>query len=197
MASFDDSIYSALETMAGANEILDIDLVQINAYINGPVFAYKSEENINFYAKIISSPIDLKLTLQENFEKVEQAWSILVREDPGRAPTQNALFAAMRTKLKNNPRLKELITTFIKQENITELNATFKDFKNFVLNDYRKCSHDPLTSHLVFVGDKDYNPETIQKRNQFYHPLGASTTNEDPNESLALSAKSKEKIVSD
>ena len=69
MASFDDSIYTALETMAGANDILDIDLPQICSYINGPTFAYKSEENISFYEKIISSPVDLNLTLQENFEK--------------------------------------------------------------------------------------------------------------------------------
>ena len=185
MASFDDSIYSALETMAGANDILDIDLVQINAYINGPVFAYKSEENINFYAKILSSPIDLKLTLQENFEKVEQAWSILVREAPDRAPTQNALFAIMRTKLETNPRLKESITMFIKQANVTELNATYENFKNFVLNDYQKCSHDPSTLHLAFVGDKDYNPESIQTQTQY--PYGLAMVKPD-DEGLAFAA---------
>ena len=67
-----------------------------------------------------------------------------MREAPSRAPTtQNSIFAAMRTKLETNPRLKESITLFIKQENITELNKTFEDFKNFILNDYCKCSHDP------------------------------------------------------
>ena len=47
------------------------------------------------------------------------------------------------------------------------------------------------------MGDKNHNPNPIQKINNFYHALGALTTDDDPNESLVLSAKTKEIIVSE
>jgi len=192
MASFDDSIYTALETMAGANDILDIDLPQICSYINGPTFAYKSEENISFYEKIISSPVDLNLTLQENFEKVENAWAIIKDEAPSRAPTQNAMFAIMKAKLLINPRVKTSINAFMKEENITALDATFDAFKEFILNDYRKTDHDSNTSHQAFAGDTDYIP---LKHNRFHHALGAAATDSEPEEPTALAAKANERIV--
>jgi hypothetical protein len=103
MASFDDSIYSVLKSMAGVNNILTIDLVQINAYINGPAFSNKTETNVVHYLDIITAPLNLDKTLQQNFESVDFAWKILVNQAPSRAPTENALFALMKTKLETNP----------------------------------------------------------------------------------------------
>ena len=46
MASFDDTIYSHFLSLAGAGDILDVTLVQMFAYIHGPAFEVKTEENI-------------------------------------------------------------------------------------------------------------------------------------------------------
>lgn len=99
IGSFDDEIFSHLKTMAGSNNILDLDLVSINGYINGPTFAIKTDKNVEAYMQVIKSPLDLTKTLQQNFDQVELGWNILKREAPSRSPTSNALFAIMRTKL--------------------------------------------------------------------------------------------------
>jgi len=195
MASFDDSIYSVLKSMAGTNNILTIDLVQINQYINGPAFANKTETNVVHYLDIITAPLDLDKTLQQNFESVDFAWKILVNQAPSRAPTENALFALMKTKLETNPRLLNSVERYIKSPGVTALNATFAGLKNFVIVDYPTCFQDRSHARLAFLEDKDYDPN-LKLLNKRIYPVGAATESFDPNETLALAAKASLKTIS-
>jgi len=195
MASFDDSIYSVLKSMAGTNNILTIDLVQINQYINGPAFANKTETNVVHYLDIITAPLDLDKTLQQNFESVDFAWKILVNQAPSRAPTENALFALMKTKLETNPRLLNSVERYIKSPGVTALNATFAGLKNFVIVDYPTCFQNRSHARLAFLEDKDYDPN-LKLLNKRIYPVGAATESFDPNETLALAAKASLKTIS-
>jgi hypothetical protein len=195
MASFDDSIYSVLKSMAGVNNILTIDLVQINAYINGPAFSNKTETNVVHYLDIITAPLNLDKTLQQNFQSVDFAWKILVNQAPSRAPTENALFALMKTKLETNPRLLNSVERYIKSPGVTALNATFAGLKNFVIADYPTCFQDRSHAHLAFLEDKDYDPN-LKLLNKRIYPVGAATESIDPNETLALAAKASLKTIS-
>ena len=195
MASFDDSIYSVLKSMAGANNILTIDLVQINAYINGPAFSNKTETNVVHYLDIINAPLDIDKTLQQNFESVEFAWKILINQAPSRAPTENALFALMKTKLETNPRLLNSIERYVKSPGITALNATFVGLKNFVIEDYPTCFQDRIHAHLAFLEDKDYDPMQRLLNKRIY-PVGAASESINPDETLALAAKASQKTIS-
>jgi hypothetical protein len=171
MASFDDSIYSVLKSMAGVNNILTIDLVQINAYINGPAFSNKTETNVVHYLDIITAPLDLDETLQQNFESVEFAWKILVNQALSRAPTENALLALMKTKLETNPRLLNSVERYVKSPGVTALNATFVGLKDFVIADYPTCFQDRSHAHLAFLEDKDYDPtlRLMHHNKKYYH----------------------------
>ena len=195
MASFDDSIYSVIKSMAGVNNILTIDLVQINAYINGPAFSYKTETNVEYYSDKTIFPMNFDQTLQQNFESVEHAWNILKNQAPTRAPTTNALFASIRKKMETNPRLVRSIEAYMKSPGITELNATFNGLKNFVIADYPTCFQDRTNAHLAFLEDKDYDPALRMLAKRPY-PLGASASGTDPDDALALAAKAQFKTIS-
>ena len=192
MASFDDSIYSEFKTLAGTNNILTIDLVQINTYINGPAFSNKSEANIKHYLDKIEAPLNYEQTLNQNFASVEHAWRLLQREAPTRAPTDNALFALMKSKLESNPRLLDSIESYVKSPGVNDLNATFTNLKTFVLTDYPTCFQDRSTIRFAFLDDKDYDP-TLNLNNRNFHPLGAAAEVSIPNEAIALAARVDEK----
>ena len=195
MASFDDEIYSHLKTMAGASDILNIDLVTINTYINGPDFADITDKNIKHYLNILEGDWDLSKSLQQNFEIVELAWKTLSREAKDHAPSSNTLCTIMKDKMLSNPRLLKPLENFKMLEGVTDLNATFERLKDFVIRNYRNCIHDPNNARFAFDGDKDYDP-TLRMFAKRPYPLGASASVTNPDEILALAANSQFKTIS-
>jgi hypothetical protein len=186
VASVDDSTYGHLLTLS--EDIVDVTLVQIMEYILGPAFATKSEDNTEFYLTIVSAPFDHSLSLLQNFERMEQASSMLRREATSRAKSDNDLYATAKKKCDLNPRLDRSIEAFLRVPGINELTATFPVFKEFIVDDYPKTTQRG-TGHLAYFEDKDHTATKPAPKG--YHPLGAATgADPDPDGALALAAKS-------
>jgi len=199
IASVDDSIYSHLLTLS--DDIMDVTLVQIMDYILGAAFATKSEDNIEHYLSIVNAPFDHSISLLQNFERMEQASSMLRKEATSRAKSDNDLYAIAKKKCEKNPRLDKSIEAFLRLPGMTELTATFVLFKEFIVSDYPKTiQHD--TGHLAYFEDKDHaatkHAPATNPAPKRYHPLGAAAdADPEPDGALALAAKAGGKYVSE
>ena len=194
MGSFDDTIYSHFLAMAGANDVLDISLVQIFQYIFGPAFETKTEENIMHYMNIINAPLDLDKTLLQNFETVEQAHKVLESEAPTRAMTTNTLCAVMKSKLMSNSRLFKAIEHYYQSDGITELTATFEGLRDSVVRFYPLCIQPANLSHLALACDADHH--TRRPAGKRVH-LGATAIEDESEDAIAAAAYGKDRKISD
>ena len=194
IASLDDEIYTVLTNLGGLRGIYFHSAANIVSYVVNN-YGLIDKDMISRQRDMIQKPFDHNLELVTNFSNMAAANLLL---PDSRRFSDNELFSiAFDNCSRVDTRLSACAVKFRCQPGFNELEATFAEFKSFMVKENSLQIYDPATSSLAFKGDKDYKPRGVGPN----HKLGLATISDLIDQSsddlnVALAASNPGKMVS-